>query len=144
MDTTSVIRDITIRLGAPAPPLQVVALAWQAADLAESIALRLVYAGNTEDVPAYLTAADAFAAVRTDLDDHVTAEITTNAAGPALADSENVTQTEDALAGLARAVIAALTSAARTCGDPELALACSQASLSAADAAEATTRTGTR
>lgn len=142
MEPTAAIRAITSRLSASASPLEAAALAWQAADLAEAASLRLIQAGDREDLPAHLTAADAFAAVRTDLDDYADPDMpTTRTTTVGLnGRADKPASIESALADLARTTIVALTTAARQCEDPQLALACSQAALSAADAAEATTR----
>ncbi len=137
--------ELTRRLAAAESPLDVVALAWQAADHGETVALALSRTGSTDDIPAYLTAADAFASLRTDLDDHVHGAQATPV--PALDNSQQspdeLAMAETALAELARTLIVALSDTARACGDPDLARACSQGALSAADAAEATTRTST-
>lgn len=149
--TLSNMRDLTQRLVAAASPQQEVAVqealasAWQAAHLAEAVVLGLVRRGSAEDVPAYLTAADAFATVRTDLDELVDSPepISDLDAGAAPELGGDPAEVENALADLARTLILFLSRFARTCGDPELALAASRAALSAADAAEATTRART-
>ena len=74
MNPIGVIHDTTLALTAPAVPRQAITLAWEAAELGEEVALNLVHNGATEDTPAYLTAADAFAAVRRELDEQVDPE----------------------------------------------------------------------
>jgi len=137
--------ELTRRLATAESPSEALALAWRAADHGETVALALSRTGSTDDIPAYLTAANAFASLRTDLDDHVHDEQASTV--PALDNSQQspdeLAVAETALAELARTLIVALSNAARLCGDPDLARACSQAALSAADAAEATTRTST-
>lgn len=142
MEPTAAIRDIASCLAASKSPLEAAALAWRAADLAEAASLRLVHAGDREDLPGYLSAADAFAAVRTDLDDYADPDMTSTRAATVgfTGDADQPASIEYALADLARTTIVALTTAARDSDDRRLALACSQAALSAADAAEATTR----
>jgi len=142
MNPIGVIQDTTLALTSPAVPRQAITLAWEAAEIGEEAALNLVHGGATEDMPAYLTAADAFAAVRRELDDQIDPA---QALGISLVESgceesPDPADVELALAHLARSMIAALTDAARRCGDADVALACSMASLSAADAGEACTR----
>jgi hypothetical protein len=143
MNPISVLEETTTALTRPAVPSHAITLAWQAAELGEEVALNLVHTGATEDMPAYLTAADGFAAARRELDDQAAPETMPgiSLAGAAPEASPAPTDVEVALAHLARGMIAALTDAARRSGDADIALACSQASLSAADAAEACTRT---
>lgn len=143
MNLISVLEETTTALTRPAVPSHAITLAWQAAELGEEVALNLVHTGATEDMPAYLTAADGFAAARRELDDQAAPETMPgiSLAGTAAEASPSPTDVEVALARLARGMITALTDAARRSGDADIALACSQASLSAADAAEACTRT---
>jgi type IV secretion system protein VirD4 len=142
MNPISVLEDTTLALTTPAVPSHAISLAWHAAELGEEVAFNLVHTGATEDMPAYLTAADAFAAARRDLDDQVASESVVGISlAPATSEeSPNPADVEVALALLARGMISALTDAARRSGDPDVALACTRASLSAADAGEACTR----
>jgi hypothetical protein len=101
-----------------------------------------VHRGSTGDIPAYLTAADAFATVRTDLDDH-TRQTVPGRPTNVIRELDDVRASEVALAELARALITTLSATARDSHRPALALACSRAAVAAADAAEATTRGST-
>lgn len=142
MNPIGVLEETTIALTTPAVPSHAIILAWQAAELGEEVALNLVHTGTPEDMPAYLTAADAFAAVRRELDGQAATETGPgiSLAGATTEESPDPADVEVALALLARGMIAALTDAARRSGDADVALACSLASLSAADAGEACTR----
>jgi type IV secretion system protein VirD4 len=136
------IHDATRALNSPAVPRQAIMLVWDAAELGEEAALYLLHNGPVEDTPAYLTAADRFASVRRDLDEQVDPE---QAPGTSLADepgeeSPDAVDIEVALVHLARSMVAALTDAARRSGDADVVLACSKASLAAANAGEACTR----
>jgi hypothetical protein len=140
--TLQTVKDLSDRLSNSQTPSESITTAWEAADLAEGIALGLVHRGSSGDIHAYLTAADAFATVRTDLDDY-TCQTAPRRSTSAARELDDVADTEVALAELARRLIVTLSTNARNCDDPALALACSRAALAAADAAEATTRTST-
>jgi hypothetical protein len=136
------LRELTGRLAVSRTPSEAITTAWQAADLAEEIALALVHRGSTGDIPAYLTAADAFATVRTDLEDHTRQTVPSRPAN-VMRELDDVRASEVALAELARALITTLSTTARDSHRPALALACSRAAVAAADAAEATIRAST-
>jgi type IV secretion system protein VirD4 len=136
------LKELTGRLGVSRTPSEAITTAWQAADLAEEIALALVHRGSTGDVPAYLTAADAFATVRTDLADHTRQSVPSSPTN-AIRELDDVRASEVALAELARALITTLSTTARDSPHHAVTLACSRAAVAAADAAEATTRAST-
>jgi hypothetical protein len=143
------------------PPVP--AIAAEAAETGETAALALLHLGDLDDAPAYLTAANAFAQLREELENALAVAVDGGAASrvdvgrvagtgdKAHADTDQETldwdaastdavTLEAALAGLAAAIITALAVATIRLADPGHVVVLSRAGLAAADAYRAVHR----